>query len=92
MDRLLLFISLLRSCHGCADFVYADYLTAVGSDFRGIVWKIAEDYALATKLLRLPGYCPMPAFREIVDVPLVVRKARKTRDQVSLIHACPCIC
>lgn len=36
----------------------------------------------AVKLLRLPGHVPMPAFREVVDVPMVVRRARRPREQV----------
>ena len=65
-----------------ADFVYSEYLTTVGSRFRPVIWQIAEDYAKAEMLLRLPGYCPTPAFREVIDVPLVARKARKTSSQV----------
>ncbi|KAK3244889.1 hypothetical protein CYMTET_45520, partial [Cymbomonas tetramitiformis] len=67
------------------DFVYAEYLTAVGpgeSKLRSIAWQIAEDYSKAKILLRLPGYCPMPAFRDVMDTPLVVRKAKQTRMQV----------
>lgn len=63
------------------DFIYSEYLTTAGSQFRKLVWQIADDYACATKLLRLPGYVPMPAFREIVDVPMVVRPARRTREE-----------
>ena len=148
-----------------ADFIYSEYLTEAGSEFRRVVWQIAEDYASevfflfscffffllhiasellirlviglwtslqrscsslpdrpaaaafplpaaplgqlcawrccsadprglglaslsalpppgAVKLLRLPGYVPMPAFREAVDVPLVVRKARRPKEEV----------
>ena len=65
-----------------ADFIYSEYLTSVGARFRKLVWQIAEDYAKADLLLRLPGYCPMPAFREVIDVPLVARKAQKTPAQV----------
>jgi galactokinase len=43
---------------------------------------MAEDYSCAFRLLRLPGHVPMPAFRDVIDVPLVVRKARRSRDQV----------
>ena len=46
--------------------------------------QIAEDYACADVILRLPGHAPMPAFRESEDVPLVVRHARRTRQQVGL--------
>ena len=58
------------------DFVYSEYLTTVPAALRNVTWQIAADYAKADLLLRLPGYCPMPAFKEVVDVPLVVRHAR----------------
>jgi len=65
------------------DFVYSDYLTEVGADMtQSLVWQIAEDYACADLCLRLPGFTPMPAFREVVDVPLVVRHARRPRAAV----------
>lgn len=64
------------------DFIYSEYLTAAGSEFRQLVWQIADDYACALRLLRLPGHVPMPAFREVVDVPLVVRHARRSRADV----------
>ena len=66
----------------CADFIYSQYLMSGHSAYRGMVWQIAEDYACADLLLRLPRYAPMPAFREVEDVPLVVRHARKTKEQV----------
>jgi len=50
------------------------------------VWQIAEDYSKAQLLLRLPGHTPMPAFRDVMDVGLVTRKARLTRKQVMLFH------
>lgn len=56
------------------------------STYRGMVFQIAEDYAAAHLLLRLPGHCPMPAFREVEDVPLVVRHARKGRAQARAAH------
>ncbi len=64
------------------DFIYSEYLTAAGSAFKDLVWQIADDYACALCLLRLPGHVPMPAFREIIDVPLVVRHAKRTRHEV----------
>jgi L-arabinokinase len=65
------------------DFVYSDYLTEAGADMtQSLVWQIAEDYACADLCLRLPGFTPMPAFREVVDVPLVVRHARRPRAAV----------
>ena len=50
--------------------------------FTAMVRQIAEDYSQADVLLRLPGYSPMPAFRNTQDVPLVVRHARTPRDEV----------
>lgn len=64
------------------DFIYADYVMAAGHQYRSIVWQIAEDYSHAQFLLRLPGYCPMPAFHDTIDVPLVVRKPQRSKEQV----------
>jgi L-arabinokinase len=72
----------MRTAPVRADFVYSEYLMSGNSAYRSMVWQIAEDYACADLLLRLPGYAPMPAFGEVHDVPLVVRHARKTKQQV----------
>jgi len=68
------------------DFVYAEYLTQSrgkdSKDYRALLWQISEDFSKATLLLRLPGHCPMPSFRDVQDVPLVVRRARRTRSEV----------
>ncbi|OEL36892.1 L-arabinokinase [Dichanthelium oligosanthes] len=64
------------------DFIYAEYVVAAGHHHRSIVWQIAEDYSHCEFLLRLPGYCPMPAFRDVIDVPLVVRRLHKSRSEV----------
>ncbi|KAK1275670.1 L-arabinokinase [Acorus gramineus] len=64
------------------DFIYAEYVMAAGYHHRSIVWQIAEDYSQCEFLLRLPGYCPMPAFRDAIDVPLVVRRLHKSRTEV----------
>ncbi|KAG2614045.1 hypothetical protein PVAP13_4KG375902 [Panicum virgatum] len=64
------------------DFIYAEYIMEAGYHDRSIVWQIAEDYAHCDILLRLPGYGPMPAFRNVIDVPLVVRGLRKSRSEV----------
>ncbi|XP_077238581.1 L-arabinokinase-like [Tasmannia lanceolata] len=64
------------------DFIYAEYVMAAGYHHRSIVWQIAEDYSHCEFLLRLPGYCPMPAFRDVIDIPLVVRRLHKSRMQV----------
>ncbi|CAM8967566.1 unnamed protein product [Rhodiola kirilowii] len=64
------------------DFIYAEYVMAAGIHHRSIVWQIAEDYSHCEFLIRLPGYCPMPAFRDVIDVPLVVRRFHKSRKEV----------
>ncbi|KAL5716067.1 L-arabinokinase [Ranunculus cassubicifolius] len=64
------------------DFIYAEYVIDTGRHHRSIVWQIAEDYSHCEFLIRLPGYCPMPAFRDVIDVPLVVRTLRKSRQEV----------
>ncbi|KAJ0030989.1 hypothetical protein Pint_12656 [Pistacia integerrima] len=64
------------------DFIYAEYVMAAGNHHRSIVWQIAEDYSHCEFLIRLPGYCPMPAFRGVVDVPLVVRRLHKSRKEI----------
>jgi hypothetical protein len=75
-----------------ADFIYSEYLTTQRkTEFKRLVWQIAQDYSNAALLLRLPGYVPMPAFTAIEDVPLVVRHARKFPAQVGVI-GCDCTC
>jgi L-arabinokinase len=64
------------------DFIYSEYLMAAGGNHRAVVWQIAEDYASAACIFRLPGYTPMPAFRHVVDAPLVVRRAVRSREEV----------
>ncbi|CAK9233725.1 unnamed protein product [Sphagnum troendelagicum] len=64
------------------DFIYSEYVTVAGNDRRSIVWQIAEDYSHALFVIRLPGYCPMPAFRDVIDVPMIVRKVHRSRQQV----------
>eukprot|EP00958_Prasinococcus_capsulatus_P007434 scaffold695_cov384-Prasinococcus_capsulatus_cf.AAC.15 len=71
------------------DFVYSEYLTAAGGKYRQMVWQIANDYSKAQLLLRLPGYVPMPAFRDVVDVPLVVRTARRSKEEVRRAYNIP---
>ncbi|PIA34112.1 hypothetical protein AQUCO_03900193v1 [Aquilegia coerulea] len=52
------------------DFIYAEYVMAAGHHHRSIVWQIAEDYS------------HLPAFRDVIDVPLVVRRLHKSRKEV----------
>jgi L-arabinokinase len=64
------------------DYIYAEYVETQGVRFRSLCEQIANDYAKADVLLRLPGFTPMPAFRRVEDVPLVVRMARTPRDVI----------
>ncbi|XP_042035149.1 L-arabinokinase-like [Salvia splendens] len=64
------------------DFIYAEYVMVAGRQSHSIIWQIAEDYSHCDFVIRLPGYCPMPAFRDVVDVPLVVRRLRRSRAEV----------
>ena len=64
------------------DYIYAEYVETQGTRFRVLCEEIANDYAKADLLLRLPGFTPMPAFRRVEDVPLVVRMARTSRDAI----------
>ncbi|KAI3447294.1 hypothetical protein Pfo_003959 [Paulownia fortunei] len=64
------------------DFIYAEYMMEAGHHNHSIIWQIAEDYSHCDFLIRLPGYCPMPAFRDAVDVPLIVRRLHKSRTEV----------
>lgn len=45
-------------------------------------WDDGIGYAMATTLLRLPGYAPMLAFNHIVDVPLIVPHAKLSKGEV----------
>lgn len=64
------------------DFIYAEYVMTEGFQHHSIVWQIAEDYSHCEFVIRLPGYSPMPAFRDAIDVPLVVRRVHKSRSEV----------
>lgn len=64
------------------DFIFSEYLLNASQSYRSMINQISDDYSQADLLIRLPGYTPMPAFKKVIDVPLVVRKARKTPKQV----------
>ncbi|XP_020691925.1 L-arabinokinase isoform X2 [Dendrobium catenatum] len=66
------------------DFIYAEYIMTEGFQHHSIVWQIAEDYSHCEFVIRLPGYSPMPAFRDAIDVPLVVRRVHKSRSEVRM--------
>ena len=66
------------------DYIYAAFLPQTTSEqtrrHRALIADMHQDYVKATCLIRMPGHCPMPAFRHIVDVPLVVRHKRTKRE------------
>ncbi|KAK7845440.1 l-arabinokinase, partial [Quercus suber] len=64
------------------DFIYVEYVMVAGSHYRSVLQQIAEDYSHSEFVIRLPGYSPMPAFRGVIDVPLVVRRLHKSREEV----------
>ncbi|XP_050259527.1 L-arabinokinase-like isoform X1 [Quercus robur] len=64
------------------DFIYAEYVMVAGSHYQSVLQQIAEDYSHSEFVIRLPGYSPMPAFRGVIDVPLVVRRLHKSREEV----------
>jgi hypothetical protein len=50
--------------------------------FRPVVARYADAYARAETLFRLPLHGAFPSFRHIVDVPLVVHRARRSRTRI----------
>ena len=62
------------------DWIYESYAEELPA-FDEIITKIRVHYRQADLLLRLPMHGTMDAFRTIIDIPLVARKAmRKSRD------------
>ncbi|KAK4370133.1 hypothetical protein RND71_009608 [Anisodus tanguticus] len=57
------------------DFIYADYVMAAGYHNRSIIWQYFD-------CLLKPTLLAVPAFRDVIDVPLVVRRLHKTREKV----------
>ncbi|KAK1323128.1 L-arabinokinase [Acorus calamus] len=53
------------------DFIYAEYVMAAGYHHRSIVWQVNG-----------PVIFNVPAFRDVIDVPLVVRRLHKSRTEV----------
>jgi hypothetical protein len=64
------------------NFIFTEYAAAAGHHHRSLVWQVAEDYSHYDFLLQLPIYCPMPTFRDVIDVPLVVRRWHMFRSSV----------
>ena len=68
---------------GLTNFTW-DWIYAAWPDFEPIVARIREAYAQADALLRLPLCGPCDAFARIEDVPLVTRRATRTRASVRM--------
>jgi L-arabinokinase len=70
---------------GLTNFTW-DWIYAVWTDFEDIVAHIRASYAQAQGLLRLPLHSAQPdafsAFTRIEDVPLIVRRAARPREEV----------
>jgi hypothetical protein len=64
------------------DWIYSDWLSSF-PPYRFVIDDIRSSYHCADLLLRLPFYGDMSAFHTIVDVPLVARRSRLTRDQAA---------
>jgi hypothetical protein len=63
------------------DWIYRAYVTR-NDRFAGHADRAAESYAFAKCLLRLPFHADMPAFRSVVDIPLVARRSASSRADV----------
>lgn len=59
-----------------------DWIYSAWPDFDDIVASVRGGYAQADVLLRLPLHGQMDAFKRIEDVPLIVRYARRRREDV----------
>ena len=68
------------------DHIYLDYLpytrAELRSRYREVVDKCRQDYSCATAVLRLPGANAMTHFQKVIDMPMVVRMARKSVSEV----------
>jgi L-arabinokinase len=77
---------------GLTNFTW-DWIYAVWSDFEDIVAHIRASYAQAQGLLRLPLHSTRPdafsAFKRIEDVPLIVRRATRPREEVRRQYELP---
>jgi L-arabinokinase len=82
----LAFAAAARACVpalGMTNFTW-DWIYAAWPDFESIVARIRAAYAQAHGLLRLPLHGPCDAFARIEDVPMVARRARRSRVEVRL--------
>lgn len=78
--------------YGVTNFTW-DWIYAAWPDFEDVVGCIQESYACAEGLLRLPLHSEEPeafaAFRRLEDVPLVARRARRSRQDVRATYGLP---
>ncbi len=63
------------------DWIYADYVRALPVR-SPILAQIREAYGRADLFLRLPFHGPCDAFRVIRDIPMIARRARRSREEV----------
>jgi L-arabinokinase len=66
---------------GMTNFTW-DWIYSAWPDFEDIVARIRAAYALADGLLRLPLHGDCGAFQRVEDVPLVARRAMRSRQEV----------
>ncbi len=63
------------------DWIYADYIRAL-PEHSPILAQIREAYGRADLFLRLPFHGPCDAFNIIRDIPMIARRARRSREEV----------
>jgi L-arabinokinase len=63
------------------DWIYADYVRAF-PEHAPVLDRIREAYGRADLFLRLPLHGPCDAFQSIQDIPLIARRAERSREEV----------
>ncbi|HTU01115.1 MAG TPA: hypothetical protein VMG58_04840, partial [Candidatus Sulfotelmatobacter sp.] len=63
------------------DWIYADYVRRLPR-YAGLLPAIRSDYAQADLFLRLPFHGPCDAFPVVRDIPMIARRARRSREEV----------
>ncbi len=64
------------------DWIY-DMMEPRGGQWGCFARMCEEGYAQADALLRLPFHCPMPAFKKIVDMPLLAEPGQADRERLA---------
>jgi hypothetical protein len=70
------------------DWIYADYVRDFPA-YESLIDGLAESYAKATLLLRLPFHGDLSAFPRVRDIPLVARPASRSRLEVRELLGLP---